>query len=233
MPSGIFGSYGPPKTDRFALRERKYAYARFSLLRALVSALQSHHFADVRIRDLCKAAEVSEPAFYNYFPEKDDLLGYFVAFWGIELDLASRAARPGIAALRCGLQRTGTTAEAHPRLMKELLAFQARADVPAHLLRLPPVTAAERVLAFGDAPGLENLSGAGIRQWLSRNVTAAIAGGELPRTTEAADAAIAFGAVFFGVAGLLAAAEFRGLSEQYLRNLEIVVQGIKNKRRKR
>lgn len=231
MNASVLGNYGTPAIENFPLRERNFAYARFSLLQALVKALRKSTFADIRVRDLCVAAEVSEPSFYNYFREKEDILGYFVAFWGIELELATAHFQAGLAGLSAGFAHTARTASAHPQLMKELLAYQARADVPQRLRKLKSLSMAEKTLAFGAAPGLEKISPLGIRDWLARNVAVAIAKKELPRQTDVSVAAIAFGAVFFGVAGLAAADEFKKLSAQYAQTLQIIINGLRKQLR--
>lgn len=231
MNLSVFGSYGPRSMEAFPLRQRNFAYARLSLLQALVKALRKSTFADIRVRDLCIAAEVSEPSFYNYFKEKDDILGYFVAFWGIELELATAHSKAGLAGLSAGFAHTARTAVAHPQLMKELLAYQARTDVPQRLRKLRPLSMAEKTLAFGTAPGLEKISPLGIRDWLARNVAVAIAKNELPKHTEVPSATIAFGAVFFGVAGLSAANEFKKLPALYAQTLQIVISGLRKRLR--
>ncbi|MBV6493308.1 MAG: hypothetical protein LDLANPLL_01324 [Turneriella sp.] len=223
----VFGAYGKRDLQNISLRERKFAYARFSLLKELVDALEKKTFAEIRIRDLCAAAEISEPSFFNYFPEKDDLLNYFVALWGIELELFSQKNSPGLSALEAAFAHTGKTAILYPQLMKELLAYQARANVPERLKVLKELTLAEKILAFGCAPDLAEIAPHGIRSWLMQNVQSAILRRELPSHTNLHTAAIAFGAVFFGVAGLAAAENFARLPQQYADTLQIIISGLR------
>jgi|GEM_PF-1681701 len=228
MADNVFRSFGPKKTADFSLRELGVARARFSLLQQLFVVLRRHSFAEIRIKDLCRAAEVSEPSFYNYFPEKDDILNYFVSLWSIELELITRRSAPGLTALKTGFMHTAKTAAAHPRLMKELLAYQARSNVPRRLTQLTPPSLAEKTLAFGLVENMDSIPSGGIRQWLSYRIRDIAEKGEFAAGTDLRDATITVGAVFFGVAGLCAADDFRSLQKQYIRSLDIVINGLHN-----
>ena len=227
----VLQRYGPADLSGFSVREIKYAMARFGLLSALFRALQAGPADAIRIRDLCKAAEVSEPSFFNYFPQKDDLFYYFVGLWSVDSFLYTRHRKPGLETLREFYAYTGKVAEAHPYLMKELLAYQARAEVTQRARFVPPLTLAEKTLAFGRVEGMEQIPDKGIRNLILLGLEQAVRRGELPRRTPLPGAAMAVGGIFFGVAGLCAASDFKGLSAHYLRSLGIVFKGLRAKGR--
>lgn len=54
-------------------KEKKFARTKIALLNALISAMGKKSFAEIKIKDLCLTAEISEPTFYNYFTEKNHL----------------------------------------------------------------------------------------------------------------------------------------------------------------
>lgn len=225
MQTTVFQRYAEEDLSEFSVRDIKYARARLGLLDALLEELQHSPIHQIRVRDLCRRAEVSESAFFNYYPQKDDLLFLFVRLWSIDAALFNRSTPSGLEMLRGFYNYTGRIAEQHPYLMKELLSYQARADIPGRAQFVPPLRPCEKVMVFGRVPGMENISDLGIRGLIQLGLTDAIRQGELP-AMDLEQAMISVGSVFFGVAGLLASRDFQGLLEAYARSLRIVFSGL-------
>jgi AcrR family transcriptional regulator len=62
---------------KYSLREKKYAKTKIALAKAFLERLKSTRFADISIKEVCNAVEVSEGTFYNYFSNKIELARYF------------------------------------------------------------------------------------------------------------------------------------------------------------
>ncbi|MDD5069470.1 MAG: TetR/AcrR family transcriptional regulator [Candidatus Omnitrophica bacterium] len=65
------------KEASYSLRERKYAKTKVMLARGFVERLKDTSFADISIKEVCEMVEVSEGTFYNYFPQKIDVILFF------------------------------------------------------------------------------------------------------------------------------------------------------------
>lgn len=63
------------------LRERKAAKLKLLLVELLEEELKSSAFQDINVETLCEKAMISKVTFYNYFPEKDDIIRYFLSLW--------------------------------------------------------------------------------------------------------------------------------------------------------
>lgn len=69
------------------LRQTKYFRTRLHLAQIFVDKLQGERFEEISIKDICKEAEISEATFFNYFPQKIDVIAYwlkgklFKIFW--------------------------------------------------------------------------------------------------------------------------------------------------------
>ena len=139
--------------DRFEdlpLRQRKLARTRLALLGALTAQLETQTYEAVRIKDLCAAADISEASFFNYFERKEDLLVYFVQIWSLSVGWHAQrvlAERGALAAIEDVFCRTAADIAAHPRVMAEVIAFQARME-GAPAVRDPAL--AERLCAYPD-----------------------------------------------------------------------------------
>lgn len=60
MQTTVFQRYAEEDLSEFSVRNIKYARARLGLLDALLEELQHSPIHQIRVRDLCRRAEVSE-----------------------------------------------------------------------------------------------------------------------------------------------------------------------------
>jgi hypothetical protein len=61
------------------LRQKKFVRIKKSLTEAFIERLKTINFDRISIKDICNQVEVSEATFYNYFPQKIDVILYFAA----------------------------------------------------------------------------------------------------------------------------------------------------------
>jgi AcrR family transcriptional regulator len=180
-------------------KEKKFARTRLALLKALLDELREKSFDEIKIRDLCIRAEISEPTFYNYFPEKNHLLLYFIQIWSLEVSVyASRKKMDGSGyeLLRSLFQYTAKKSRKNPRVIAEVIAFQAKTPPPKSI---PPLTLAERYLYFPGAENIESIPATGLDGLLERAIGTAIERGELAPDTNVQSLFMAIAALFFGI----------------------------------
>jgi AcrR family transcriptional regulator len=71
--------------NKYSLRERKYAKTKIGLANAFMERLKTTRFSDIPIKDVCYSVEVSEGTFYNYFPQKVDVVYYAKSLVGLKI----------------------------------------------------------------------------------------------------------------------------------------------------
>jgi len=59
------------------LREKKFARTKIALMNAFIERLRKARFDDISVKEVCQSAEISEGTFFNYFPEKIDVITYY------------------------------------------------------------------------------------------------------------------------------------------------------------
>lgn len=64
--------------QRFSLRETKSARIKISLMNAFMESLREKAFDEISIKEVCRRVELSEPTFFKYFPEKKDVVAYYL-----------------------------------------------------------------------------------------------------------------------------------------------------------
>lgn len=221
----IFPRYSA-KEGTFGLREIKYGRSRLSLLQAFIDAIETMPLEDIHIKDLCKTAEVSEPSFYNYFPRKDDLFLYFISLWSVDVQLHIRhkkpIVRPGIDSIREIFRYTAENVTRSPRVLKELIAYQARTDTSLRIGEIRAVTNAEKALVFGEIDDLYTLPDLGLEPLLTEHITAACQNGEISSHFGIPELTLLTAAIFFGIPAITLHQDAKNLNQYYQTSLDIL-----------
>lgn len=189
--SGLFNS--------FPLKETKFAKTRLNLTFAFLSELESKSFEEIKIKDLCKIAEVSEPTFYNYFPEKGDLILHYIQIWSLQVSVFANEKKlsgSGFGMLSALFRYTAKESKKNPRILLEIISFQART---LKSLKQQKLTNAERMLLFPKIVGIENLDADGVEGIIRKAISVAAKNGELPESTDWKSFSLAIASCFFGI----------------------------------
>jgi AcrR family transcriptional regulator len=209
------------------LRQRKFARTRLALARVLAEALGKERFEDIPVKRLCRAAEVSEATFFNYFPRKQDLMTYLAHLWVLELGWHVERARreaEGLSVVDRLFAEVARTCERRPGVLAELLAWIARGGALNGALEVSDL---EKQLAFAELQGIEHIPIKGIDAWLLPHLEAAIAGGDLPQNTLLPLLMNALLAVLFGVPLTLLAVDPARIAPVYRQQLALLVAGTR------
>lgn len=213
-------------TKQIPLRARKQAQTRLALVNAAIAQLDKGRNLDmVSVAELCAAADISEASFFNYFPRKIDLLVNFVQLWS--LDLGWQVAQlPHTASAREAIELIfeGTAREvaAHPAVMLEIIAHQAR--VTERVSR--ELTAAERLVAFPDRAHILEIPAVGLDGLVPPLLARAVERGELPHRTDVQAAFLGITAIFFGVPLVLARVAPHAVASHYRQQLAVYWRGL-------
>jgi AcrR family transcriptional regulator len=208
------------------LRRRKQAQTRLALLRALLARLDGSRTLDaINVRELCNDASISEASFFNYFPAKTDLLVYFIRLWSLDLawrvrhELAAASAREAIEAI---LVSTARQMAAHPGVMPEIIAFQARVIAPP----AGALDVADRLAAYPDRPGITEVPAVGLDGLLPPLIDRAVRNRELPSSLDRRAAFLALTSLFFGVPLMLQRRDPSGVERAYRQQLALLWAGL-------
>jgi AcrR family transcriptional regulator len=184
---------------RLPLREKKFARVRIAILSVLLQLTKERSLADISVREICDVAQVAPATFFNYFPSKEDVLVYYMRLWSIPVTLQCRAVaaqRTALDAIITVFDFTAREMEQYPRLMFEVIAYIAHATEPPHP---PSLTRAERLLAFPNLPGAEDVEPQSIDELFTAQLKQAVRAGELPSSLSTEAVALLLKTIFYGV----------------------------------
>jgi AcrR family transcriptional regulator len=210
-----------------SLRERKFARTRLSLAEAATRHLEAASFESLSVKALCERVQISEATFFNYFPRKEDLIIYLDRLWTLELNWYGRQAaaqQKGLAVIEALFRYTSIQIQKKPGLMGEIIAHEARARERSQGME---ITLAERLMAFPDLAGIEDLPDDSLESLLRNALQDAIEQGDLPANTAIAAAMVALVSIFYGVPLAMQHANPAAIGAMYRQQLALLWAGLR------
>lgn len=185
--------------SEFPLKERKFARTRMGLTAGLLKLLETRPYEEIKITELCQFAQISEPTFYNYFPEKDDLIFHYIQIWSLMVTVFAeeqKMASSGYGLLLSLFQYTAKESKKNPRILLEIIAFQAKKK---HRLKTNGLTIVERKLMFPNFEGIEMMPIGGVEMVLENAMYLSQKNRELPEKTDWEGLSLTIASSFFGI----------------------------------
>ncbi|WP_020616475.1 TetR/AcrR family transcriptional regulator [Paenibacillus daejeonensis] len=136
--------------SELSLREIKKARTKLALYEAGLALMHDKMFHEVMLEDICRKAEVSKVTFFKFFPQKEDLLVYFMRIWLSEriIEIETNQLK-GFGAVRHVLRSVAVQSKETPGILSSLISFLAQMKMHP---RMPELSEAEVSLLF---PGQE------------------------------------------------------------------------------
>jgi len=211
---------------KLPLREIKKARSKIALFRASFELIGKKSFKDVKLEDICEKAEVSKVTFFKFFPQKEDLLIYFMRLWLAYrlIDLKLQPKR-GVEAIR-HLFRSVAESE-NPGLMLSLIGFLAEMDTHPGM---PTLSEAEIQILFPGKEELVDPEAPELGELFHRFIEEAKEDGDVPAHLPTDDLVKVLFTIFYGAyftAHLYGSNEFM---EYYDMHLKLLVTNGENRR---
>ena len=215
-------------TPRFSLRERKFARTRLSLAEIVTHHLENAPLDALSVKALCERAQISEATFFNYFPKKEAIVVYLDKLWSLELNwygLQVAAQQKGLSVIEALFRYAAIQIQKKPGLMGEIIAYQARERTHSPL---PAITPAERMMAFRDLAGTEDIVEDSLETVFRNALQQAVEIGELPPNTLIAAAMAGLVSIFYGVPLAIQYSNPANIGPMYRQQLAVLWAGLRN-----
>jgi AcrR family transcriptional regulator len=207
-----------------SLRKEKAAILKLAILNQTLQLIGKKSFEDLYVDEICAKVKISKVTMFKYFPQKEDILLYYLRIWCLKRTQELREKpREGVAGIYYLFEKLGEDYLNHPGIIMSMVAYLA------DLKRAPkpfPVKSEEKKLLFPDVKDIQQLEIMSLDQMFERFSLESIFRKEISRTSNTRDLTNLFNALFYG---LILTAHLQQVDQQkffFKRNLEIVLKGL-------
>lgn len=205
---------------KISLREKKKAKTKLALLQASLDLGGERSFRQVLVEDICQEADVSKVTFFKFFPQKEDLLIYFMSVWQAQcyLELLDCGKR-GWEAVRHIYGKVTEDAEKHPGIMLSLISFLAEQKMHPWV---PELSEAELWLLFPERDSVEGVAEVTLDRIFGRCVKEIREDGQLVAHVTDEEAVVLLFSIFYGAylsAHLFRSKDYMAYYEMHLKLL--------------
>ncbi len=209
-------------------REIKTAENKQAILNALLTRMDNEAFDQIKISALCKDAAVSQASFYNYFPQKTDILIYYIQLWAVKMhwQITVNSKLVGLSAIEALFKSTAKICSTQPQLMAEIISFQAKT---ARIGGACPLTKADKLIAYPNYKAVETVNVENLSALLALNIQQAISNRELPACSDTNSLIVSLCAIFFSVPIIFNQSPLTEIGAAYQQQLSLFKHGAISK----
>ncbi|RUA27314.1 MAG: hypothetical protein DSY77_17600 [Bacteroidetes bacterium] len=172
-------------TDELSLRERKAAKLKLLILSLAKEMLLNKNFSDIHVTEICKEANISKVTFFRYFPQKEDLLLYFMRVWSFEISVSlEKQGLKGLKAVNYIYDRYGDLCERYGSMILHLIKYHAASS---KVLKPISIKKAEKYLLFPDFEGVKQMEVLSFDKLLEKYLLEAIFQTEITKSSNVND----------------------------------------------
>ena len=215
----------------YSLREKKHARTKVALMNAFIKRLRNSRFEDISIKDVCKNAEISEGTFFNYFPEKIDVITYYVNLMTMKVIWKAQKKVP-----------KGKYIALINALFEELADDFAKINITYELISImvvqhekPPkavISNIEKHFVFPDLAGIEDVAPLMIDDFVRECMEGALKNGELPESVNIDNTLVSLVTIMVGTmiavkfSDVVKFKDVKSVKHHYLRQLQMLWTGL-------
>jgi hypothetical protein len=209
----------------FGLRNIKKARIKLNILNTTLDMLNDKAFDDILINEICEHLEISKVTFHNYFPQKQELLIYFMQVWCFHRTVEKKQSSIiGFTALSNLFQKASDTPNASFIMLSLANMFT---HYQSQVLD-QDLSGAEKHLLYPTIPGIETISTIDLDQMIFAHLNEAVQIGEIPPNTNLIKPMRILLDIFYGTPIISQIYHEHNLSQEYKTRLDLVFYALRN-----
>ena len=208
-----------------SLRDVKSAKLKLAVLSTTKELIGNKSFKDLYVLDVCKKVNVSKVTLFKYFPQKEDILLYYLRIWCFQFAVSIRKNHvEGVAGIHYLTDRIADEYTRYPGIWMNLIGYLASMN---NIAKPFPVKEEERKLLFPDNEEFKSVEIRSIEQILEGFLLEAIFKGEITKNANTSDLRDLMMSLIYGI--MLTAHTHSSMpAKLYFRNnIDIVLRGLK------
>jgi AcrR family transcriptional regulator len=206
-----------------SLREKKLIKTKYALAIAFAQKLQTETFDSISIKDVCSQTDISEASFYNYFPQKIDVLSFLLKVKIFKIFYTIKPLQQHLPFKKC-IEKTFSLLVdeiKHPFIFFEVLSL-----VGKHKCQMAsfPLSLEELQCLYPECEDVSNIRLVPLKEFFEELIEYAMQKKEMAETTDKQALSQFLISLFIGVPLALSIDEFPQLIEIYRKHLSLVWQ---------
>lgn len=215
--------------NEYSLRETKHAKTKIAIVNVFMKRLEKTRFDDISIRQICKSVEISEGTFFNYFPEKIDIINYYMHLMFLKVVFNARKDAPQgeyISLINAFFVHLAEILNYNNIVYQVISLLIVQQEMP----KTAVISNLERQIFFPGYEGIENIQPMLVDDFLRECLTGAVNNHELPKNIKIDDILVSLITI---LSGTLLAVKFSAVKDRsyhYMRQLRLLWDGLGAKR---
>ncbi|MCF7895057.1 MAG: TetR/AcrR family transcriptional regulator [Candidatus Omnitrophica bacterium] len=204
--------------SKYSLRKKKHAKTKIALANAFIEKLKTTRFSDISIKEICQKVEVSEGTFYNYFPQKLDMISYFqnLSLLKIEWKLNQQKSKLSpLGLIELSFDLFAETIQ-QPYLFFEIVSVFTSQHTRPQKGNLTP---AEKFYAYPEYPDIEEIKIKSLDDFFLKYLKKAKREGQINKSIDSRDMVTVLKSILVGVPLTIEINDFNNLSKIYKKQL--------------
>jgi AcrR family transcriptional regulator len=211
--------------NAMSLRKEKAARLKLNVLESTLKLIGKKSFDDLYVEDICDRVKISKVTLFKYFPQKEDILMYYLRIWcfhrGVELHDKPRVGMQGIQFL---FDKLSESYESHPGIVLRFVAYLAD---PKRSSKPFPVKIEEKKLLYEDRDEVNVVEINSIEKMIEKFTVEAIAKKEISKSSGARDTAQMLISILYGSIINAHLSQMKSAKNLFRRNIDLAVKGLK------
>ncbi|HNP19707.1 MAG TPA: TetR/AcrR family transcriptional regulator [Fulvivirga sp.] len=206
------------------VRETKSAQIKLDILNATLSLLGKKAFKDLYVDLICEKSNISKVTFFKYFPQKEDILLYYIRIWcferAVELNQEKKVGMEGIYFL---FDKMALAYEKHPGLILSLISYITSLPRPPSPF---PLKSVERELLFPEVLPEMKVEVLSIQQMMENFLLEAVFNKQITIKGDTKDLSLLFMTLIYGSIVTAHMRQITPISGFFKRNINSVLKGL-------
>jgi AcrR family transcriptional regulator len=206
------------------LRKEKAARLKLNVLDSTMKLIGKKSFDDLYVDEICQKVKISKVTLFKYFPQKEDILLYYLRIWCLRRAVELREKpKEGMQGILYIFDKLAEECESHPGMVLRLFAYLTD-------LRRPPkpftVKVEEKKFLFPDVSDIQTIEIQSIDQMFEKFTLEAIFKKEVTKTGSTRDMTSLFATILYGSVVTAHINQISPLKFFFRKNIELALKGL-------
>lgn len=211
-------------TMESGVRARKSAKIKLDILIASTQLLGKKSFRELYVDDICEKAGVSKVTFFKYFPQKDDVLLYYLRIWCLDRAIEfHHQPKEGLEGIFYLVEKLSDTYEKNPGLILSLISYITSLQRPPSPY---PLRTLEREMLYPNDEAVKQIELMSIDQMLEKFLLEAIFQKQIVGVSDTKDISGLFLSVIYGSLITAHVRQIKPIRVFFKRNIENLLKKL-------